>query len=67
MGGAQLGRQVHKDICVDSLAMATVDISCKCCEFNYWEIIAHAVPVEDSELNDNREDDVPQPRPSTFL
>ncbi|MPC39407.1 hypothetical protein E2C01_032942 [Portunus trituberculatus] len=28
VGGAQLGRQVHKDICVHSSAMATVDISC---------------------------------------
>ncbi|MPC76966.1 hypothetical protein E2C01_071403 [Portunus trituberculatus] len=46
--------------------MATVDISCKYCKFDYWEIIAPAVPVEDSELNDNQEDDVPQPKPSTF-
>ncbi|MPC11166.1 Zinc finger protein 383 [Portunus trituberculatus] len=51
---------------VRSSAMATVDISCKCCEFDYWEIIAPAVLVEDSEFNDNREGDVPQPRPSTF-
>ncbi|MPC90299.1 hypothetical protein E2C01_085276 [Portunus trituberculatus] len=52
-GRAQLGRQVHKDICVCNPAMATIDISCKGCEFDYWEIIAPAFPVEDSELNNN--------------
>ncbi|MPC76547.1 hypothetical protein E2C01_070963 [Portunus trituberculatus] len=26
--------------------MTTVDISCKSCEYDYWEIIAPAVPVE---------------------
>ncbi|MPC50254.1 G patch domain-containing protein 4 [Portunus trituberculatus] len=52
VGRAQLGRQVHRDICVLSSAMATIDISCKGCEFDYWEIIAPAVPVEYSELND---------------
>ncbi|MPC37136.1 hypothetical protein E2C01_030610 [Portunus trituberculatus] len=31
-GGSQLGRQVHKDIYVHSSAMATTDISCKCCD-----------------------------------
>ncbi|MPC40729.1 hypothetical protein E2C01_034294 [Portunus trituberculatus] len=66
VGGAQLGRQVHKDICVISSVMATSDISCKGCEYDYWEIIAPAVPVEDSELNDYREEDVPHPGPSTF-
>ncbi|MPC34951.1 hypothetical protein E2C01_028356 [Portunus trituberculatus] len=46
--------------------MATIDISCKDCEYDYWEIITPAVPVDDSELNDYREEDVPQPGPSTF-
>ncbi|MPC66725.1 hypothetical protein E2C01_060877 [Portunus trituberculatus] len=52
--------------CVHSSAMATSDISCRGCKFDYWEIIAPAVPVEDSELNDNREEDIPQPGPSSF-
>ncbi|MPC97765.1 hypothetical protein E2C01_093096 [Portunus trituberculatus] len=30
--------------------MATIDISCKGCISDYWEIIAPAVPVEYSEL-----------------
>ncbi|MPD00439.1 hypothetical protein E2C01_095912 [Portunus trituberculatus] len=46
--------------------MAIIDISCKGCEFDYWKIIAPSAPVEDSELNDNREEDVPQPGPSSF-
>ncbi|MPC67986.1 hypothetical protein E2C01_062175 [Portunus trituberculatus] len=45
VGGAQLGRQVHRDICVRSSAMATSDISCKGCKFDYWEIIAPAMQV----------------------
>ncbi|MPC10962.1 hypothetical protein E2C01_003608 [Portunus trituberculatus] len=45
VGGAQLGRQVHRDICVRSSAMATSDINCKVCEFDYWEIIASAMQV----------------------
>ncbi|MPC42861.1 hypothetical protein E2C01_036492 [Portunus trituberculatus] len=53
IGGAQLGRQLHRDICVCSSAMATIDISCKGCEFDDWKIIAPAVPMEDSELNNN--------------
>ncbi|MPC98463.1 hypothetical protein E2C01_093834 [Portunus trituberculatus] len=45
VGLAQLGRQVHRDICVRSSAMSTSDISCKGCEFAYWEIIAPAMQV----------------------
>ncbi|MPC44395.1 hypothetical protein E2C01_038069 [Portunus trituberculatus] len=52
------------DICVRSSAMATIDISCKGCEFDYWEIIAPAIPVEYRELNNNREEN--QPGPSSF-
>ncbi|MPD01648.1 hypothetical protein E2C01_097185 [Portunus trituberculatus] len=37
VGRAQLGRQVHRDICVLSSTMSTIDISCKSCEFDYWE------------------------------
>ncbi|MPD03470.1 hypothetical protein E2C01_099110 [Portunus trituberculatus] len=54
--GAQLGRQVHRDICLRSSAVATIDISCNVCKFDYWEIITPAVPVEYSEINDNREE-----------
>ncbi|MPC10986.1 hypothetical protein E2C01_003636 [Portunus trituberculatus] len=49
--GAQLGRQVHRDICVCSSAMATIDISYKGCEYDYREIIAPAVLVEDSRIH----------------
>ncbi|MPC32732.1 hypothetical protein E2C01_026058 [Portunus trituberculatus] len=49
-GGAQLGRQVHKDICMHSSAMATSDISCKGCEFDYWEIVAPAMQGEANAL-----------------
>ncbi|MPC74994.1 hypothetical protein E2C01_069377 [Portunus trituberculatus] len=60
----QTGAQRH--LCVLSSAMATIDINYKVCEFDYWEILASAVHVEDSELNDNRLQDDPQPRPSSF-
>ncbi|MPC66162.1 hypothetical protein E2C01_060308 [Portunus trituberculatus] len=63
---AQVGRQVHRDIILLSSAMASIDICCQGCEFDYWEIIALAFPVEDSELNDNRKEDDPQPGPSSF-
>ncbi|MPC37102.1 hypothetical protein E2C01_030576 [Portunus trituberculatus] len=43
--GAQLGRQVHRGICVRSSVMATSDISCKGCEFDYWEIITPEMQV----------------------
>ncbi|MPC43437.1 hypothetical protein E2C01_037085 [Portunus trituberculatus] len=52
LGGAQLGRQVHEDICVRSSAMATRDITCKGCEFDYWEIIAPAMQALEISLGE---------------
>ena len=39
-GGAQVGRQVRRDISVLSSAMATIEITCQGCELDYWEVIA---------------------------
>ncbi|MPC18098.1 hypothetical protein E2C01_010973 [Portunus trituberculatus] len=51
VGGAQLGRHVHRDIRVCSSAMATSNISCKDCEFDYWEIIAPAMQTAAEQMS----------------
>ena len=35
----QLDKKVHRDICVFSSAMATIEITCEDCKFDYWKAI----------------------------
>ena len=40
VGGAQVGRQVRRDISVLSFVIATIEITCQGCELEYWKVIA---------------------------
>ncbi|MPC85998.1 hypothetical protein E2C01_080810 [Portunus trituberculatus] len=64
-GHSWADRCTETSVCVLSSAMVTINIGCKGCELDYWEIIAPAVPVEDDELDHNLVKDDPQPGPSS--